>query len=254
MHWIYLSPHLDDIALSCGGLLWEQVSAGERVSVWTICAGDPPPGRISPFAQSLHERWDTGPGAVAQRRQEDSLSCSIMGTAYHHFSVPDCIYRHSDAPDGYLYPSEDAILGEIHPAERKLIDSLSDMIVKMLPQNAVLVSPLALGGHVDHRLTRAAAKQVDHPLWYYADYPYVLDEPEWPDLLGIGTDHSHLFEISQAGLRVWVEAVGAHKSQISTFWPDLAAMQVAIESYSRKIGGVILWAETTSSTSILRFV
>jgi hypothetical protein len=102
-------------------------------------------------------------------------------------------------------------------------------------------------------LTRAAAGQVGHSLWYYADYPYVLDEPEWPDLRKIGTDHSHVFDISQAGLQVWVKAVGAHKSQISTFWPDLAAMRVAIESYSRKIGGMILWAETASSASILRF-
>lgn len=253
MHWIYLSPHLDDIALSCGGLLWEQASAGEHVSVWTICAGDPPAGGLSPFAQSLHERWDTGPWAAAQRRQEDSLSCSIMGAAYHHFTVPDCIYRRSDAADEYLYPAEDAILGEIHPAERYLIDSLSEKIINMLPQDAVLVSPLALGGHIDHRLTRTAAERVGHPLWYYADYPYVLDEPEWPDLLKIGTDQPHLFDISQAGLQVWVKAVGAHRSQISTFWPDLAAMRVAIESYSRKISGMILWAETASSTSILRF-
>ena len=68
MEWIYLSPHFDDVALSCGGLLWEQAQAGEGASVWTICAGEVPAGQLSPFAQSLHERWEKGQGAAVQRR------------------------------------------------------------------------------------------------------------------------------------------------------------------------------------------
>jgi len=66
--WIYLSPHLDDAALSCGGLLWEQSQAGDEVAVWSICAGDPPPGRLSPFARSLQARWGTGSRSAAERR------------------------------------------------------------------------------------------------------------------------------------------------------------------------------------------
>ncbi|MBN2499463.1 MAG: PIG-L family deacetylase, partial [Anaerolineales bacterium] len=55
---IYLSPHLDDVALSCGGLVWEQAQAGMAVEVWSVCAGDPPPGELSEYARSLHARWD----------------------------------------------------------------------------------------------------------------------------------------------------------------------------------------------------
>jgi len=42
MHWIYLSPHLDDAVLSCGGIIWQQVQSGHQVEIWTICAADPP--------------------------------------------------------------------------------------------------------------------------------------------------------------------------------------------------------------------
>src|SRR5512139_3118661 len=79
MHWIYLSPHLDDAALSCGGLIWEQVHAGDTVSVWTICAGDPPNGSLSPFAEALHARWQSGIEAAVLRREEDVTSCLLLG-------------------------------------------------------------------------------------------------------------------------------------------------------------------------------
>jgi LmbE family N-acetylglucosaminyl deacetylase len=240
MHWIYLSPHLDDAALSCGGLLWEQANAGERVSVWTIFAGDPPPGPFSPFAQSLHQRWEAGPQAAAQRREEDLASCSFLGASCVHFPIPDCIYR-MDTSGVHLYTSEEAIMGEIHPAEIDLIASLGDTLARQLPRDAILVSPHAIGGHVDHRLTRRAAERVGYPLWFYADYPYVLKETA--RLYQPGTDwgEPHSFPISQAGLEAWVSSVGAHRSQISTFWPDLTAMRAEIEEYSRRLGGAVLW-------------
>ena len=68
MHWIYLSPHLDDAVLSCGGLIWEQVQLGERVEIWTIFAGDPPAEMLTPFAEELHTRWGCGLNAVEIRR------------------------------------------------------------------------------------------------------------------------------------------------------------------------------------------
>ena len=79
MTWIYLSPHLDDAAFSCGGLIWEQVKAGETVEVWTICAGEPPEGELPPFARSLHDRWGTGGQTVARRRAEDQAACEVLG-------------------------------------------------------------------------------------------------------------------------------------------------------------------------------
>jgi len=53
MNWIYISPHLDDVAFSSGGLVWEQSNAGEQVGIWTIFAGDPPVGPLSDFAEKL---------------------------------------------------------------------------------------------------------------------------------------------------------------------------------------------------------
>ena len=90
---------------------------------------------------------------------------------------------------------------------------------------------MGLGGHVDHRLTRLAAEILDRPLWYYADYPYAVQPGT--DIAALETNGWQMqrFPISPPAIEAWIQAVAAHGSQISTFWPDLQAMQAAIKAY-----------------------
>jgi LmbE family N-acetylglucosaminyl deacetylase len=239
MDWIYLSPHLDDVALSVGGLLWEQSQAGERVEIWTICAGDPPPGDFSPFAESLHARWETGSQSMSARRAEDVASCQRLGVDYIHLAVPDCIYRRSPFTGEHLYASEESLWIPVQPDEEPLIAQLAEQFKTQCPSDANLVCPLTLGGHVDHRLTRAAAEKLGIPLWFYADYPYVLETETFSRL---ENRPSTVTPISPDGLIAWQEAISAHRSQISTFWQSLSTMHKAILAYYRQMGGVRLFS------------
>ena len=238
MNWIYLSPHLDDVALSVGGLLWEQSQAGERVSVWTICGGNPPPGNFSPFAQSLQTRWETGGDSMDVRRKEDIESCRILGAESVHFNIPDCIYRRSPENGKHLYDSEEALWIPVHPDEEALADQISAEMAAKIPEGARVVCPLTLGNHVDHRLTRMAAKKLGIPLWFYADYPYVLDEE---NLKALEKHRSILFPISSQALQAWQRAIAAHRSQISTFWSNLDEMRAAIQKYCQLMKGTKLF-------------
>ncbi len=245
MDWIYLSPHFDDVALSAGGLVWEQAAAGGGVQVWTICGGDPPPDTLSGFAQLLHTRWGIDPqqpqAAVAQRREEDLRSCEKMGATCRHYSFPDCIYRRAPGSGAVLYPTEDALWAPIHPHEEPLIRQLSQVLARELPSGAGIVCPLGLGKHVDHRLTRAAAERLGRPLWYYADYPYSLQAAGTLERLRRAGWEATTFPLSGPALQAWQEAVECHRSQLSSFWPDLAGMREAIRLYCRQMGGVQLW-------------
>jgi LmbE family N-acetylglucosaminyl deacetylase len=247
MRWIYLSPHFDDVALSCGGLVWEQACAGEQVGIWTVCAGPIPDGPLSAFARSLHARWGAGPEAVEGRRREDQAACARLLASSLHFSVPDCIYRRAELPvaggmetDMYYYPSEASIFGPLHPGEAGLVRDLSAELKRRLPREARLVVPLALGGHVDHRLARRAAEALNREIWYYADYPYVLEHMEEIDTLRRSGWQASRFPVSDAGLEAWQGAVAEHRSQISTFWPDLGAMRLALQAYRERFSGTIL--------------
>lgn len=243
LEWIYLSPHFDDVVLSCGGLLWEQAQRGERVQIWTICAGSIPAGPLSPFADSLHARWQTGTETIEIRRAEDQAACQILGAEALYFDLPDCIYRRTPSGAGeHLYASEDALFGELHPAETARVHELAAQIRAQLPPGAILVSPLALGGHVDHQLVRQAA-EVSGIRWHYSDYPYVLEETAERRLASLSAAmwQKHVFPVSSAGLQAWQSAVEIYASQLSTFWHNRTEMRAAIQDYAKRQGGVVLW-------------
>lgn len=239
MNWIYLSPHFDDVALSVGGLLWEQSQAGDRVSVWTICGGDPPPGEFSLFAEALHNRWQTGAEAIQTRRAEDIEACQILGAEPVHFDIPDCIYRRSPKTGAHLYASEEELWNPVHSEEETLIVQIAKQIKEQLPPYAKMICPLTLGNHIDHQLTRAAAEKLGIPLWFYADYPYLL---ETENLKALEKLPSTVIPISPSGLHAWQNAIAAHKSQINTFWENLDIMKEAIRDHSHQMTGVKLYS------------
>src|SRR5512136_348491 len=97
MRWIYISPHFDDAVLSCGGLICEQTRRGTPVEIWTICAGEAPPGEISPLIQWCHFQWgmNSAEETVRLRSKEDDRAAHLLGAETCHFGIPDCIYRRS---------------------------------------------------------------------------------------------------------------------------------------------------------------
>ena len=88
MRWIYLSPHFDDVVLSCGGLIWEQTHSGITVEIWTICAGNPPAGPISEYAMGMHKIWKTGSAqeTVELRRIEDQNAARRVVRSFEKLS------------------------------------------------------------------------------------------------------------------------------------------------------------------------
>jgi len=82
---------------------------------------------------------------------------------------------------------------------------------------------------------------LDRPLWYYADYPYVLRRPEQLAALAQTGWQRRRVKLTPAALAAWQNAVAAHTSQISTFWSDELAMRLAIADYAAHADGVGLW-------------
>lgn len=256
MEWIYLSPHIDDVALSCGGLVWEQRGAGVSASIWTVCAGAIPAGPLSPFAMQLHRRWrssrslvsgpaqEAGDRLVELRRLEDSESCRLLSAAYRHLDIPDCIYRFVEESPGrrsHLYAARKAIFGSLHAADIPLVDQLAAELDRNIEQASQLVCPLGLGNHVDHQLTRMAAERLARPLWYYADFPYTRADANLLDRLAAAGWEMVPHPISSDGLAAWQASVAAHGSQISTFWATPEDMRTELEQYAQSNGGVRLW-------------
>jgi hypothetical protein len=240
MRWIYLSPHFDDVALSCGGLVWEQTQAGDDVQIWTIFGGKPAQEIHSPIVEELHARWESGDRAVEIRQQEDIRSCRLLNASYRHFGFPDCIYRVDDN-NNPLYPTEESLFGTIHPFETKIVAMVADKLGRSIPPQAQLVSPMAIGNHVDHQLARQIAASSGKIVWFYMDFPYVLKDKKPSSCFLDEVWTNKTFPISEEGLQGWLKSVSAHRSQISTFWNDDQEMESDFREYVQTNHGIVLW-------------
>ncbi len=251
---IYLSPHLDDAVLSCGGTIAQQVWRGETVAVITVFAGSPPSeSPLSPFARSLHERWQasaprgidfTDPSAV--RRAEDRRALAAISPAVQviHLPLPECIYRLDPTSGEALYASEEAIFGEVLPTDPAL-NALR--AVPPFPADAVLYAPLGVGHHVDHLLVRWAVASWKLPagvVRYYEEYPYAEREAALQAALG-GEEgwQARVSALDEQALAAKIGAVAHYVSQISTFWESAEAMEITLRRYVERVGGERLWVK-----------
>lgn len=235
---IYLSPHLDDAVLSCGGRIWHQVQSGEPVLVVTIFAGSPPSSALlSPFAQELHAEWGLPVDAPARRREEDRVALALLGADAVHWPYTDCIYRRT--PDGcFPYAGEEALWGDIHPAEEGLVAELATRMATLpLRRDGMLYAPLGAGRHVDHQVARCAVEVAGHTSVYYEDYPYAEDPQAVQDALGDMQWQSELTPLSEEALKAKIAAIACYSSQFSTLgWVDAAEMGAAVRAFAERTG------------------
>ncbi|MCL4262878.1 MAG: PIG-L family deacetylase [Anaerolineae bacterium] len=237
---IYLSPHLDDAALSCGGQIAQQTAVGQHILIVTIMAGDPAVVEFSEYARELHGRWQLAHDAVTARRAEDINACAILRAAYQHGDIPDCIYR-VDQNGRALYTNWEQITGSIHPAEQLLVTSLAEQFAT-LPACKKVVAPLAVGSHVDHQIVRQAAEHCfGRNLFYYEDYPYAREQEAVTAVISPSAWHSQTIPLTAADIAVKIEAIAAYTSQLSTFFNGRVDLEQQIHHHAAMVGGERLW-------------
>jgi LmbE family N-acetylglucosaminyl deacetylase len=240
---IYLSPHLDDVVLSCGGQICQATAEQQTSLIVTIMAGDPPQAAISEFAQGQHHSWELLTEASSQRRAEDAAACRLIGADYRHWPLPDCIYRHHPETGLAFYTSDPDIFGPVHPAEFSLVEELAAQLSD-LPEHGRLFVPLTIGNHVDHQLTRLAAELCfGEALVYYEEYPYVqrlggvttvipANDPHW---------QAQIILLTTEALQRKIEAISAYGSQLGNLFNGRDNMAPLLRAYSQSIGGERIW-------------
>jgi LmbE family N-acetylglucosaminyl deacetylase len=248
---VYLSPHLDDAVLSCGGLIHRQVVAGQRPLVVTIFAGTPPvDAELSDFARFLHER-DRNPDLVAARLAEDQAALAVLGADYLRLAYPDCIYRGRPHAGEVYYPSGESLFGAVHPAEAGLPVELAAALAELVPAGAgvTLYAPLTVGNHVDHQLTFAAARILAGQGWkvrFYEDYPYVeREEGALAAALaarGIGDWQPVAYPLDEDDLAAKIEAIACYRTQVAVLFGGAEAMPGRVRAYAARVGGERLGA------------
>lgn len=253
-HHVFLSPHLDDVVLSCGGTVAQLCRNGASVTVLSLFTGQVPEATpLSPFAALLHQLWGTPAQAYAIRRAEDTAALAQFGLKPHWLDWLDCIYRGDAATGTWYYADDNALFGACHPAEENLPQQLAHAIRTYLQQHHLVDAPstfyvpLAVGNHVDHQLTHRAAAMLIQPgdtVFFYEDYPYIQHKPA--DLArahrandaiwGEGKWTAHPQTLTDNDLNVKLDAIAAYHSQMNILFGGEAAMRQTVRAFFQAEG------------------
>ena len=249
---LFVSPHFDDIALSCGAIAARLSRTGARCIGLTVLAAPAPTGvELSPFAQELHDKWERAAGTTVQtinevRRAEEQAAMRLMGLEPVWLDFPDAPYRRS-AEGEVHYTSDEQLFGEVAREERRdLVPRIADEIRRVAAEaggamgRVRVYAPLGVGMHVDHQLTFRAARRLGPRFGtlFYEDYPYagkpgalearlrMLNLPVQPritpvdDLMGVK-----------------IAAISRYKSQLDVLFGGAEEMPKALREYSRWVAG-----------------
>lgn len=168
---VVLSPHRDDAAFSLGLSIEQWLAAGHAVQVLNCFTQSD----HAPFsdAESLHSN-DRTSFVSALRKREDAAWNKLLGGRLRYADL-DLL----DAPLR-LVCSVGEVLTLPFRAGDRAVARVAGAIAKLAragtPDGLALILPLAVGGHIDHRVVRQAGIEAlagsPLPIAFYEDLPY----------------------------------------------------------------------------------
>jgi LmbE family N-acetylglucosaminyl deacetylase len=236
---VYLSPHLDDAVLSCGGAIRRRVAQGEAVQVITLItedvARDTP---LSPFARKLHRDWGGHSRPFGLRRAEDLAALTFLGARALHLDYLDAIYR-TGADGNWMYTDGGLLFGQVRADDplageggERLAAALAELLPSAVSPGTLegICAPLGVGRHVDHQIVHAAARVLlswGYPVAFYEDYPYAGKAGATGSTLEADGAQCWPMEarpLDAGDLEAKVTALGYYRSQLSILFGGGEAM------------------------------
>ena len=228
---LVLSPHLDDAAFSCGGLMAQLADAGWRVCMATAFTRTVLPATGFALACQLDKGLSPEVDYMALRREEDRAAAAILGVAdLRWLGLPEAPHRGYHSAAALFGPAldGDAIWRDLAGEIGRLIDELRPDLV---------LAPQGLGNHVDHRQTIRAVWHAAPaaPLAFYRDTPYAIRNPG-------ARPHDTMAELAEcvvmveAGLSRKVAASCAYASQVGFQFGGPAAAGAALRDFATREG------------------
>ena len=105
-------------------------------------------------------------------------------------------------------------------------------------------APLAIGGHVDHRIVHRAARETIAParLWFYEDFPYA---GSWRVRRRAAAGHrgwsTRVELVAEEDLAAKCAAIACYASQLDEGWKDGGQRERRLRRFHQRRGGERLW-------------
>ncbi len=201
---LLVSPHLDDVAFSCGGVAAKLARGDWRVVVATVFTRSVHPAGGFALACQRDKGLPDDLDYMALRRAEDVAAMAVLGADPLHLDLPEAPHRG--------YDNAAALFGPVHDDPRPVADALGRTIADLAP--ALVLAPQGCGHHVDHVLTIDALRmlELDAVLGFYRDTPYVIrDRGAQPH---VRAEIVVTFALAPADLDAKLRAACCYRSQV----------------------------------------
>lgn len=249
---IFLSPHFDDIPLSCGGIASRLSRMGSRCICIVVFAAPAHEGvTLSPFALDMHDQWERAAGVSVEaineiRRGEEQAAARLLNLEQVWLDLADAPYRKGS--DGrFLYASNDELFGSVAAEERRrlapyIAEKIRDVAEEVGARGRVRVfAPLGVGHHVDHQLAFWAARRLGPRFGtlFYEDYPYASRQGALESRMSeIGLPAQPLVTPISDLLGVKIASIARYKSQLGLLFGSDATMPGAVRAYFESVARV----------------
>ncbi len=230
---LLLSPHLDDVAFSCGGVAASLAEAGWRVVIATAFTRGVHPAAGFALACQRDKGLADDIDYMARRRSEDRAACAMLGAEQMLLDLPEAPHRG--------YDSVAALFGPRRPDDL-IAGPLAELLAPLLAAADLVLAPQGCGRHVDHLCLLDALFGVRHEgagFGFYRDTPYVIREPGAlpDDRVAASAPADLVLPLAQAALSRKQRAAACYATQLGYQFGGASAAMDAIALLARAEGG-----------------
>ncbi len=237
---VYIAAHFGDAVLSCGDQIAWQHLRGEAVLVLTLFAGVPDLPAYSSFASMYTALGGDKP--YSARLQEEVAALRQLDAPFRGASYWPALFRKRPGGD-WAYPTQEKLYGEVLPSELAIVgDIATSMNTVLQPGRDILYAPLAAGGHVDYKLTRAVAEKMaslGYPLYFYEDFPFAEEENAIANALRTPTQwQARLLHPPDEAWQAQLAALQAYPILLTTLFGSEQTAKERLQHYRTHLGGL----------------
>ena len=182
----FVSPHLDDAALSCGELI-RKLGAVTSVTVINVFTHANNGKQTLSAKKTIKVSAFSSPLELYKERvSEDKKAFESINAKVINLGFVDALWRKIKYPSLlrkklstilpefiHVYPTFRLHIskGKLAREDNDLISEIDQRLKKIIPVNSIIFCPFGVGDHVDHLVTKKAVEKSFTPI-YWMDQPY----------------------------------------------------------------------------------
>lgn len=234
---VFISPHLDDVVLSCSQLILYLTNLGKKVIVVTLFTRAQT-DTISPQANRLLHgcNYKNSEKLYFDLRSEDKKALEYLGAESMHLGFIDAAWRSVNGK--LVYPNEkEQFSGKISSQDSSLVKDLQKIIVDILMDmhDVVVLGPLAIGGHADHVIANRLVNKLNTTKSFWEDFPYNVDEINRHNATSLINKYDLLFKLNNLNFSKKINAIKMYKSQFNYLFDNGVVPNKEEKFYIEKI-------------------